>query len=162
MTSSDWTGTGDLDATLIALYHAARDGEGRVDPRKVLDDADAYFDEHPDEFVGARRRLLQARLRVIDRKLQVQPDEVFQLSFADDPRYFVVGPSARVEAGRMQPTDWDAWYAIHLENFIAQRAAFAKVLRIYQDVKAAWQPGDAFFDVLRRVLGRQRAKQAKR
>jgi hypothetical protein len=156
MTDDEFDPGGNLDETLIRLYHASRNAEGRVDPRKVVDDADAYYAEHPSAFASERRKLLHARVKVIDRRLQVQPDDVLQLSFDEEPRYFVVGPSARVEDKHLQPTDWDAWYGIHLDDYVARVSAHQKTNQIYREVKSAWQPGDSFAEVVGRLRTRGR------
>jgi hypothetical protein len=156
MSSGDPDLGGNLDETLTALYHASRSPDGRVDPRKVVDDADAYYGEHPDLFAAERRKLLAARVKVIDRRLQVQPDDVLQLTFDEEPRYFVVGASARVEAEHLQPTDWDAWYGIHLDDYVTRVAAHQKTNEVYRRVKGEWAPGEPFAAVVGRLRGRKR------
>jgi hypothetical protein len=155
MRSDDGELGGTLDEVLTALYHASRSPDGRVDHRKVVDDADAYYAEHPELFAGERRKLLAARVKLVDKRLQVQPDDVLQLTFDDEPRYFVVGASARVEAEHLQPTDWDAWYSIHLDDYVTRVSAHQKTNDVYRRVKNEWGAGEPFADVVARLRGRK-------
>jgi hypothetical protein len=147
----------DVDEVLRDFIHAGRDADGRVDLNKVLEDADAYCDEHPEVMALARRRLLRARLKVVDRGLQLSAKDILQASFlddADETRYLVVDASVRVDAQQALVTDWDAWYAIHLDDYFRRVAAHQETNDVYRTVRTEWQPGDRLPDVVRRVLAR--------
>lgn len=139
-----------VDGVLLACYHACAGADGRADLKKVLDDADAYCDAHPEVFRRDRRKLLHARLRVVDRNLRISIGAT-QAALFDEPRYYAVGDNLRVEAKAMQITDWDACYGLELDEYLLRVSAHQVATKRYRDIRNEWRPGDRLPEVLERL-----------
>lgn len=141
-----------VDELLTALYHdSAAASAGRPDLKKVLDDADAYCIANPAVFAASLRKLLHARLRIVDDRLTVSVSKAVQAVLLDEPRYLVVADNERRNVGVAEPTDWDAAYGIELDEFLQRLTAHTETTRSYQVIKQAWLPGERLPDVVARL-----------
>jgi hypothetical protein len=144
-------GPSTVDEVLAVYYHASAAATGRADLAKVLDDADAYCAAHPEVMARDRRKLLHARLRVVDRGLRFNIVEAMQAPLFDEPRYLPVGANLRVEHRAVEVTDWDASYGLELDEYLVRVESHQKTTHTYREVRAAWQPGDRLPDVIDRI-----------
>lgn len=143
---------GSVDEVLAALYHdSAAANAGRPDLKKVLDDADAYCIANPAVFAASRRKLLHARLRIVDDRLTVSVSKAIQAALFDEPRYLVVADNERRNVELAEPTDWDAAYGMELDEFLKRLTAHAETTRDYQLIRGAWLPGERLPDVVGRL-----------
>ena len=141
-----------VDELLTALYHdSAVVAVGRPDLKKVLDDADAYCIAYPSVFASSRRKLLHARLRVVDERLTVSVGNAIQAALLDEPRYLVVAINERRNVEVAEPTDWDAAYGIELDEYLKRVTAHAETTRRYRVIRSAWLPGERLPDVVGRL-----------
>lgn len=151
------TGPSTVDEVLTVYYHASAAATGRADLAKVLDDADAYCAAHPAVMARDRRKLLHARLRVVDRGLRFSIVEAMQTTLFEEPRYLPVGDNLRVEHRAVDVTDWDASYGLELDEYLVRVSSHQKTTQTYREVRSEWKPGDRLPDVIER-LRQQRGK----